>query len=41
LHLTALATFVYRWLVVRDRVIGGSADRADGERERPAPAALR
>jgi hypothetical protein len=41
LHLTALATFVYRWLVVRDRVIGGPADRADGQQQRPAPAALR
>ena len=41
LHVTALATFVYRWLVVRDRVIGGPADQADGQRERPAPAALR
>jgi hypothetical protein len=41
LHVTALATFVYRWLVVRDRVLGGPAVQADGQRERPAPAALR
>jgi hypothetical protein len=41
LHVTALATFVYRWLVIRGRVIGAPADRPDGNRERPAPAALR
>jgi hypothetical protein len=41
LHVTALATFVYRWLVVRDRVIHGPVDQAGGKRERPAPAAFR
>jgi hypothetical protein len=41
LHVTALATFAYRWLVVRDRVIQGPADQPGGKRERPAPAALR
>jgi hypothetical protein len=41
LHVTALATFAYRWLVVRDQVIRGPTDRAGGKREHPAPAALR
>jgi hypothetical protein len=41
LHVTALATFAYRWLVVRDRVIQGPVDQAGGKRERPAPAAFR
>jgi hypothetical protein len=41
LHLTALATFTYRWLAVRDRVIAGASSEPGEKPKRPAPAALR
>jgi hypothetical protein len=40
-HMTALATFAFRWLKVRDRTFESSAGAPGGNGERPAPARLR
>jgi hypothetical protein len=41
LHVGALATFTYRWLIVRDRVVPKESGRPGRARERAAPAPLR
>jgi hypothetical protein len=41
-NMAALATFTYRWLMIRDRVLAAPAGRQRGDKqERPAPAPLR
>jgi hypothetical protein len=41
LHMTALATFAHRWLIVRERTLESMAGSSSGKNDRPAPATLR